>query len=90
METYGPQEGEPSVNPSEPDFWGEARRALQSLDPRLRIPLVLKEVEEMSVEEIAKTMGITQANVKVRLFRARRKLAGMLVNSKAAGSRGER
>jgi RNA polymerase sigma-70 factor (ECF subfamily) len=41
----------------------------------------LKEVEEMSVEEIAKTMGISQTNVKVRLFRARKKLAAVLGSS---------
>jgi RNA polymerase sigma factor (sigma-70 family) len=57
---------------------GKARLAVQQLDPKLRIPLLLKEVEEMSVEEIARTMGLTQTNVKVRLFRARKKLASML------------
>jgi RNA polymerase sigma-70 factor (ECF subfamily) len=79
METYGPEmAGEQTVAPQEPDSIGKARLALQRLDPKLRIPLVLKEVEEMSVEEIAKTMGLTQTNVKVRLFRARKKLQGML------------
>jgi len=37
----------------------------------------------MSVEEIAKTMGLTQTNVKVRLFRARKKLQGMLGGTEA-------
>jgi RNA polymerase sigma-70 factor (ECF subfamily) len=78
METYGPQDAEPSVQQPETDSYGKARLALQELDPKLRIPLVLKEVEEMSVEEIARTMGITQTNVKVRLFRARKKLAIIL------------
>jgi RNA polymerase sigma-70 factor, ECF subfamily len=79
METYGPQIfAEPTVGPPEPDAYGRARAALQSLDPKLRIPLVLKEVEELSVEEIARTMGLTQTNVKVRLFRARKKLASLL------------
>jgi RNA polymerase sigma-70 factor (ECF subfamily) len=79
METYGPQKGgEPSVPPHEIDLYGKARLALQTLDPKLRMPLVLKEVEEMSVQEIARTMGITQTNVKVRLFRARKKLASIL------------
>lgn len=79
METYGPQPfSEPSVAPAEPDSFGKARLALQSLDPKLRIPLILKEVEEMSVEQIARTMGLTQTNVKVRLFRARKKLIGIL------------
>jgi RNA polymerase sigma-70 factor (ECF subfamily) len=39
-------------------------------------------VEELSVEEIARTMGITQTNVKVRLFRARKKLAAVLGEKK--------
>jgi RNA polymerase sigma-70 factor (ECF subfamily) len=79
METYGPElVAEQTVAPREPDSLGKARLALQRLDPKLRIPLVLKEVEDMSVEEIAKTMGLTQTNVKVRLFRARKKLQTML------------
>src|SRR5215470_7497006 len=79
METYGPEvAAEQSVAPKEPDSLGKARLALQRLDPKLRIPLMLKEVEDMSVEEIAKTMGLTQTNVKVRLFRARKKLQAML------------
>lgn len=79
METFGPElTAERSVTTPEPETFGKARLALQGLDPKLRIPLVLKEVEEMSVQEIARTMGLTQANVKVRLFRARKKLAGIL------------
>jgi RNA polymerase sigma-70 factor (ECF subfamily) len=79
LEIYGPElSGVQTVAPQEPDSMGKARLALQKLDPKLRIPLMLKEVEEMSVEEIAKTMGLTQTNVKVRLFRARKKLQAML------------
>jgi RNA polymerase sigma-70 factor (ECF subfamily) len=79
METYGPEvAAEQTLPPPEPDSFGKARLALQRLDPKLRIPLLLKEVEEMSVEEIARSMGLTETNVKVRLFRARKKLAAML------------
>jgi RNA polymerase sigma-70 factor (ECF subfamily) len=79
FETFGPSKvSEPIVMPTEPEEFGKARRALESLDAKLRIPLILKEVEDMSVEEIARTMGITQTNVKVRLFRARKKLAAAL------------
>src|SRR6266705_1032956 len=79
MESYGPEAlGATSVAPHEPDSFGRTKLAIQRLDPKLRIPLLLKEVEEMSVEEIARTMGLTQTNVKVRLFRARKKLASML------------
>ncbi len=79
METYGPEAfREASVAPPEVDSYGKARAALESLDPKLRIPLILKEIEEQSVEQIARTMGLTQTNVKVRLFRARKKLAAIL------------
>src|SRR5262245_7028500 len=80
MEAFGPEAvpGEPWVVKQETDSFGKARLALQRLDPKLRIPLLLKEVEEMSIEEIARTMGLTETNVKVRLFRARKKLAAML------------
>ena len=82
LETYGPLlETEKSFVPPDPDKFGKTRLALQSLDPKLKIPLVLKEVEEMSVEEIARAMGLTQTNVKVRLFRARKKLASLLSDS---------
>ncbi len=79
METYGPEAfSERSVAQPETDGYGKARMALQGLDPKLRIPLILKEVEELSVEEIARKLGLNQPNVKVRLFRARKKLAAIL------------
>jgi DNA-directed RNA polymerase specialized sigma24 family protein len=36
--------------------------------------LVMKEVEGFSVEEIAESMGLNSNTVKVRLFRARRRI----------------
>jgi RNA polymerase sigma factor (sigma-70 family) len=79
LETYGPLIAtETPAIATEPDRFGKIRLALEELDPKFKVPLILKEVEEMSVEEIARTMGITQTNVKVRLFRARKKLAGIL------------
>jgi RNA polymerase sigma-70 factor (ECF subfamily) len=79
MEAFGSEAlTEVVVAPPEPDSFGKVRLALQGLDPKLRVPLLLKEVEEMSIEEIARTMGLTETNVKVRLFRARKKLAAML------------
>src|SRR5262245_4208032 len=44
IETYGPEiAGGQTVAPREPDSLGRARQALQRLDAKLRIPLVLKE-----------------------------------------------
>lgn len=47
---------------------------LDQLEPRDRSMLVLKEVEGFSVEEIADLLGLNANTVKVRLFRARRKI----------------
>jgi RNA polymerase sigma-70 factor, ECF subfamily len=47
---------------------------LSQLDKRDRAMLVLKEVQGFSVEEIAESMGLNANTVKVRLFRARRKI----------------
>jgi RNA polymerase sigma-70 factor, ECF subfamily len=47
---------------------------LRQLDKRDRAMLILKEVEGFSVEEIAESMGLNANTVKVRLFRARRRI----------------
>jgi len=47
---------------------------LGQLDARDRSMLMLKEVEGFSVEEIAESLGLNGNTVKVRLFRARRKM----------------
>ncbi|MGA2813770.1 MAG: sigma-70 family RNA polymerase sigma factor [Candidatus Acidiferrum sp.] len=47
---------------------------LSGLDHRDRMMLILKEVEGLSIEEIGDVMEINANTVKVRLFRARRKI----------------
>lgn len=47
---------------------------LDALDPRDRMMLILKEVEGFAVEEIANILDLNANTVKVRLFRARRRL----------------
>ena len=47
---------------------------LAQLDERDRAMLTLKEVEGFSVEEIANSLGLNANTVKVRLFRARRRI----------------
>jgi RNA polymerase sigma-70 factor (ECF subfamily) len=47
---------------------------LGQLDKRDRAMLILKEVEGFSVEEIAESLDLNPNTVKVRLFRARRRL----------------
>jgi RNA polymerase sigma-70 factor, ECF subfamily len=49
-------------------------RLLEGLDERDRLMLILKEVEGYSIEEIAEVLNLNGNTVKVRLFRARRRV----------------
>ena len=53
----------------------EVRLALGALDELSRSILALRVSEELSYQEIADTLGISLGQVKIRLLRARRKLA---------------
>jgi RNA polymerase sigma-70 factor, ECF subfamily len=50
------------------------QRLLEGLDERDRTMLILKEVEGFAVEEIAEILDLNANTVKVRLFRARRRI----------------
>lgn len=52
-------------------------RLLEGLDERDRLMLVLKEVEGFSIQEIAEVLDLNANTVKVRLFRARRRIVSL-------------
>ena len=52
----------------------KAKEALEKLPPKLKEVLVLREYGGMNYKEIGKILGITEGNVKVRVFRAREQL----------------
>ncbi len=52
--------------------------ALAGLSDPMRVVFVLRDVEGMSTREAAEAMGISEANVKVRLLRSRMKLREIL------------
>jgi len=56
----------------------QVNRLLDVLDERDRWMLILKEVEGFSIEEIAETLGLNSNTVKVRLFRARRRIVAQV------------
>ncbi|MBR4630331.1 MAG: sigma-70 family RNA polymerase sigma factor [Treponema sp.] len=60
----------------------EARKkavdALNKLPKKLREVLILKEYGDLNYKEIGKILGITEGNVKVRVFRAREKLENLI------------
>ena len=83
-----PIEGDDDLMPFEIEDWGpspeqrfaqtEMREILNSvidkLDPDFRVVFVLRDVEGLSTEETARTLGISIPAVKSRLLRARLKL----------------
>lgn len=83
-----PIEGDEDLMPRELEDWGpspEQRFAqtemheilsavIDTLEPDFRVVFVLRDVEELSTEETAHTLGISVPAVKSRLLRARLKL----------------
>jgi RNA polymerase sigma-70 factor, ECF subfamily len=61
---------------------GTLEKMIAALPEKLRQPLILSTIEEMSPREVAATLGISEAAVRSRVFRARQilreKLAGRL------------
>jgi len=47
------------------------KRALDSLPPKYREVLILRDVQHLSIQETAQVLGVTEGNVKTRLLRAR-------------------
>ena len=73
-----------SAEPSAEDLFSaeeekrRLRKAVDSLPDKLKEVLVLKEFGEMNYKEIARALRISESNVKVRVFRAKEKLAEIL------------
>lgn len=69
-------------SPTDAAFRAEIRQLLErhidALPLSMRTVLVMRDVEEMSVQETADSLGIPPATVRTRLFRARALLRGML------------
>jgi RNA polymerase sigma-70 factor, ECF subfamily len=63
----------------------DLERALAALKPRQREILWLAYVEGCSHKEIAAMVGVRAASIRLLLFRARRKLAGLLRKASAEG-----
>lgn len=56
----------------------KAREALKKLPKSLQEVLLLREYGDLNYKEIGKILGITEGNVKVRVFRAREQLAKLI------------
>jgi RNA polymerase sigma-70 factor (ECF subfamily) len=61
----------------------EVRQSLLRLPENLRAVIILKEYADLNYKEIGKMIGISEGNVKVRIFRAREKLSAILAKEGA-------
>ena len=81
LEQEGPALGMPA---DEPLLAAAARDAVQEalneLPHNMRTAIVLREYAGMNYRDIASVLGISEGNVKVRLHRARRRLARLLAD----------
>jgi len=72
------ESSEPVASPHDPVVAIDVERLLATLAPADRFVLLLLDGEGWSVKEIAERIGWTATNVKVRAFRARRRLRRVL------------
>jgi RNA polymerase sigma-70 factor (ECF subfamily) len=61
------------------------KRAIESIEPEFREVLILRDVEDMSYEEIAQVTGLADGTVKSRIHRARAQLRALV--EKAIGEK---
>jgi RNA polymerase sigma-70 factor (ECF subfamily) len=64
--------------PESNDISGIVQKAIGKLPEKLRVPLLLKDIEGMSYQEIAETVQCEIGTVKSRIFRAREGLKNIL------------
>lgn len=82
------QRGDLEAEILERSFEGDVRAALDALPSSLRDALLLREVEELSYEEIAQVQGCPVGTVRSRLARARFALLEQLSKGDEEGSDG--
>lgn len=74
----------PTPSPGDADYLrGRLTKALNQLPPLLREAFLLFQVSELSIREISLQLNITEALVKVRIFRAKQKLKSLLADLNA-------
>jgi RNA polymerase sigma-70 factor (ECF subfamily) len=77
---------DPSNHLASKELEGKIEKAIDSLPPKFKAVLVLRIYEDLSYEEIAKTLKISMGTVMSRLFRAREKMQEMLEEYKESAS----
>lgn len=68
----------PAEEAERTELAGMIAAAVDRLSPKLRTVTILREYQDLSIEEIADVLGVSQGTVKSRIFRARERLRAML------------
>jgi len=79
METY-------TSNPTDSGLLSNLREALNSLHPRYKIPVILKDIEGFSQEEIAQMLKSPLGTIKARISRGRDYLKKELKKASSKGN----
>ena len=68
----------PSDELEKKEFWDAVHSALESLSPICREVFILRDIQQFTISEIASTLDILEANVSLRLHRARMQMRELL------------
>jgi len=74
-------------DPADPGLVRNLREALEELHPRYRVPVVLKDIEGFSQEEIARIIKRPVGTVKARISRGREQLRKKLEKAMDSAAR---
>jgi RNA polymerase sigma-70 factor (ECF subfamily) len=83
LEQQSAPSNDPEIQLIEKEIRPDLLAALQKLPTDLLHPLLLRELEEMTYDEIASVLGIPTGTVMSRLFRARRLVRDRLINKES-------
>ena len=76
---------DPEQQTSDSEMRGLLETAVEALPENYRVVFILREVEGMKGAEVAECLGLREATVKTRLFRARARLQNLLTASGGSG-----
>jgi RNA polymerase sigma-70 factor (ECF subfamily) len=82
--------GSYSLDHNDPGLMRNVRMALKKLHPRYRLPVILKDMEGFSQEEIAKMLKLPVGTVKARISRGREYLRRWLEEGREIKNRPDR
>lgn len=78
LRTHVAEHGDPKEAIEQKELQQKIQDALEKLPEEYRMTIVLREIQELSYEEIAQTLHISEGTVRSRIFRGRKLLQDLL------------